>query len=108
MPSLPWQLQVILVFILMWQSSFGTSSAGIIALFVFMRKLFQLLASNCKDNGLITEFSNLLPKTRDAALKLIGINTNNFTQYVICPSCDAAFDYDSRYSKVGNDEIPKQ
>ena len=75
---------------------------------MFLKKLFQTLASNVKENNLLTELCNLLPKTRDAALKLIGITANNFTQYIVCPSCDAVFDYDFCYSKVGNDEISKK
>ena len=106
--TVSWQFRAVLIFILMWQFSFGVSSAGIIALLVFMRKLFQTLASNIKENSLLTELCNFLPKTWDAALKLIGITANNFTQYIVCPSCDAVFDYDSCYSKVGNDEISKK
>ena len=104
--TVPWQLRAVLIFILMWQFTFGVSSAGIIALFVFLKKLFQTLASNVKENNLLTELYNLLPKTWDATLKLIGITANNFTQYIVCP-CDAVFDYDFCYSKVGNDEISK-
>ena len=85
--TIPWQLRAVLIFILMWQFSFGVSSAGIIALLVFMRKLFQTLASNVKENSLLTELCNLLPKTRDAALKLIGITANNFTQYIAFLRC---------------------
>ena len=37
--TVPWQLRAVLIFILMWQFTFGVSSAGIIALFVFLKKL---------------------------------------------------------------------
>ena len=39
---------------------------------------------------------------------MIGINSNSFIKYIVCPSCDSVFDYAYGYSKDGNNEIPKQ
>lgn len=72
-----------------------------------MQKLFELLASNY-DGGVLHEICNGFPKTRSAALLLIGINTNAFIQYIVCPKCHAVFDYEFGFTKEGSNELPKQ
>ena len=104
---IPWQLRALLIFIFVWQFSFGVSNAGLLALLLFLQKLFQLLASNY-NGGIIHEIYSGFPKTRNAALQLIGINTNAFIQYIVCPKCHAVFDYEFGFTKEGGNELPKQ
>lgn len=107
--NISWPLRVVLIFLFMWQFAFGISNAGLRALFHFLQKLFTLLQSYQKDNGLIQEFNVKFPGSREAALKLIGINSNRFIKYIVCPSCDSVFDYAYGYSKDGNNnEVPVQ
>lgn len=104
----PWQMKAVLIFILAWQFSFGISSAGVKALLLFLQKLFQMLATKY-NGGILQELSLGFPKTRNAALQIIGINdTSMFVQYIVCPCCNAIYDYEFGYTKEGSNEVPKR
>ena len=105
--NIPWQLKAILIFILAWQFSFGVSSAAFMSLLLFLQKLFKLLGTYYND-GILQELSLEFPKTRNTALQIIGIGTNTFEQYIVCPCCNAIYDHELGYTKDGNDEVPKK
>ena len=103
--TIPWQLKALLIFLLTWQFTFSISNAGLIALIVFLHKLFKLLGKH--GDSIMQFFSTKFPKTRDAAMKMIGIDKNVFIKYIVCPCCDACYDYDFCYTKEGINEVPK-
>lgn len=41
-------------------------------------------------------------------MQIIGIDTNAFEQYIVCPGCNAIYDYELGYTKDGSDEVPKK
>ena len=92
-------MKATVIFLLTWQISSSVSNSGLLALVVFLYKLFQLLSRN--GNDILQHFSVNFPKTRDAALRMIGIDKNAFFKYIVCPSCDSCYNYD-------NNEIPKK
>lgn len=104
--TLPWQLKAAIIYLLMWQISFTVSNAALLALVAFLYKLFQLLSKNSKD--ILQLFSVNFPKTRDAALRMIGIDKSAFIKYIVCPCCDACYSYDLGYVTEGNNEVSKQ
>ena len=59
-------------------------------------------------SNILQFFSVNFPKTRDAALRMIGIDKNPFIKYIVCPCCDACYSYDCGYVTEGNNEVPKQ
>ena len=103
---MPWQLKAAIIFLLTWQISFTVSNAGLLALLAFLYKLFHLLSKN--SNDIFQFFRMNFPKTRDAALKMIGIDKNAFIKYVVCPCCDACYSYDLGYVTEESNEIPKK
>ena len=88
---MPWQLKAAIIFLLTWQISFTVSNAGLLALLAFLYKLFQFLSKN--SNEILQFFGMNFPKTRDAALKMIGIDKSAFIKYIVCPCCDACYSY---------------
>ena len=104
----PWQMKAVLIFVLAWQFSFGISSAAVKALLLFLQKLFQMLATDY-NGGIMQNLSLGFPKSQNAALQIIGINDAcMFVQYIVCPHCNAIYDYEFGYTKVGSNEIPKR
>lgn len=77
--SAPWQLHSIVVYILMWQFCFGISDTGILALLLFLHGFFKFVLPG--------DIFDKFPKMLKSALKLAGIDTDLFTQYIVCPSC---------------------
>lgn len=102
--NIPWQLKAILIFILAWQFSFGVSSAAFVSLLLFLQKLFKLLGTYY-NGGILQELSLGFPKTRNAALQTLGIGLNTFEQYIVCPCCNAIYDYEL---EDGNDEASRK
>ena len=49
-----------------------------------------------------------LPKTLQAAYKLVGINNDAFAQYIVCPKCNAIFEYDAGYTMEGGKKVPRR
>lgn len=50
----------------------------------------------------------MFPKTLKGALKLLGISTDAFTRYIICPLCDSVFDYDFGYMTQDGSTVPRR
>lgn len=93
----PWQLCSIVVYILMWQFCYGVSDTGVLALLLFLHGYFKLvLPGNIFDK---------FPKSLKSAFKLAGIDTDLFTQYIVCPSCNSVFDMNYGYIMEGDNKV---
>jgi len=82
------------VFIMLWQFKFTIPDIAVLVILVFLFKLFDLGAK--------------LPKTLHGIYKLLGINNNAFTEYIVCPKCNAVVDYDAGYTIENGRKIPKR
>jgi len=103
---IPWQLRTLLIFLFLWQFSFSISNAGIIALLYFLHRFLPLLST--RQDTLMQNIINFFPRSLNAALKLIGLDTDEFSQFTVCPKCSSVFNENDGYIINGNENVPKQ
>jgi len=64
----------------------------------------DLMSVNLGDGRSAGEF----PKSLQAVYKLVGVDNNAFTQYIVCPKCNSVFEYDAGYTLEGSKKIPRK
>ena len=89
---------------MIWQFKFTIPDVAVLVILLFIFKLFDLLSGSSGDGLSASE----LPKTLQGVYKLQGINNIAFTQYTVCPKCNAVFDYDAGYTIESGKKIPKR
>lgn len=101
---MPLPVQALVMFCFLWQSLFNISNAAIAALLQFLKNFFILLASFTKQDGL-RDIAVSLPASVKAAVKLIGLDKDTFTTYVVCPTCNSVYTMEDCYEKDIRDTI---
>ena len=101
---LSWKLRAILVFVLIWQFRFTIPDVAVLVVLLFIFRLFKLMNINLGE-GLS---AGKLPKTLQSVYKLLGIDNNNFTEYIVCPKCNAVLDYDKGYEMESGKKTPRR
>ena len=48
------------------------------------------------------------PKTLQAVYRLLGVDNNAFTEYIVCPKCNAVFDYDNGFTIENGKRTPRR
>ena len=89
---LPTPLRIMLTFILVWQFCFNISDVAIGVLMAFLYNFLRLLNSLWKSDG-IHSLLEKSPRSYKSALYHLGLDKELFVQYVVCPKCDAIYDY---------------
>lgn len=104
-PVVSWESRSILNFLLIWQFCFGVSDAGVVTLLIFLSKYLRLLLSNYEER-VLNELCTIFPKSLKATVKLIKIDKDNFTQFIVCPHWDSVFDYEFGFVTENGNIIP--
>ena len=98
-----WQL---LFFLLLWQSVFRLSNAAITSLLCFL-KYFIGAVGNAFQCFQVVALSQQVPQTLSCAHSYVGIATNEFIEYVVCPSCHSVYEYKDCIHTVGGEKVSK-
>ena len=87
-----------LLFLVMWAFQFHISSPALGALIIFLYHFLRLLS--CSTNS---DFLRLLsihcPKSVCTVYKLIGIESETFRKYVVCPKCCSVYEMECCFEK---------
>ena len=81
-------LQILLIFIIMWQFAFGVSNNAISVLVGFFHNFFKFLA---KGGTHVYNLWEICPKSLKGCQKFINLKCPQFERFVVCPSCDAIY-----------------
>ena len=104
-PLVSWELRAILIAILTWQFCFGVSDAGVMALLSILSKIFKMLSHNFDEGSILQQLSVAFPNTINGSLRLIGLDKDNFTLYIVCPRCSSVFPYNSGFCIVNGQRV---
>jgi len=89
---------------MIWQFKFTIPDVAVLVILLFIFKIMDLLSVRLGDGFSARE----LPKTLQAVYKLVGIDNDGFTQYIVCPKCNAVVEYDDGYKIEGGKKIPSR
>lgn len=98
MSILPPVLRLLLLFLVMWAFQFHISSAALGALVVFLYHFLRLLASST-DSDFLQSISIHCPKSVATVYKLLGIESETFRKYVVCPKCCSVYEMECCFEK---------
>ena len=88
------------MFLLLWQFCFGVSDAGVGVLLLFVYHLLKLLGGTFHQ-----QYLEAFPKSLSAARKTILGDSALFYEYIVCPKCNAIYDYDKCIEKAADGSI---
>ena len=81
-------LKLLLMLLTMWQFAFKVSNSAITALLRFMRYFIQLIGRAFSSDA-INDIGHSIPLTLSTLHKLISLEKDHFTNFVVCPKCDS-------------------
>ena len=100
-------LKLLLMFLTMWQFAFKVSNSAITALLRFMR-YFILLIGRAFSSDAINDIGHSIPLTLSTVHKLISLEKDHFTNFVVCPKCDSVYEIqDCVYFDSSGQQKPK-
>jgi len=79
---------ILLTFLLLWTSFYGISAAALNHLLQFLHYFFSLLAPLSPPIAVLLDF---FPSSLYKLKKILGLSTDEFEKYVICPECSALY-----------------
>ena len=82
-------LRVFIVFITVWQFSFGISNAAIAVILAFLPCFLQLITRTTNISTLLLD----CPKTLKSAQKMIGFRCPSFERFVVRPACNSIYSF---------------
>ena len=84
----------ILLFLCLWSSFCVISDNAVEILLEFLRAIFDSLATVIPAIG---SFAALFPKSLHLLKKQLGFDQDRFIKYVVCPKCEALYNFDDCY-----------
>ena len=87
----PVPVRILMLFVLLWQAVFHVSDAALAMLVIFLHHFFRVLSALEESNALRV-LVNAWPKSVKAIHRAMGIERQNFTQYVVCPKCHSVYE----------------
>ena len=95
--TLPASVRILMCFLLIWQAAFHVSDASLAMLVIFFHHFFRILSS-MEDSRLISTLAGIWPKSVASIYKLMGLEKEEFVQYVVCPKCHSIYDYNDCFT----------
>lgn len=83
-------INMLLMFLFLWQKTFYVSDVGIDALLKFI-SLFVLTLSKIFPMKLFQDFALHLPKSAIAGRKILGTNADDFAKLACCRACSSIY-----------------
>ena len=99
--NMPQIIKHLLIFIMFWQALFKVSNTAIGYLLSFLRFFIGALGRvfGCT---LLNDARQFIPLTPSTVHKILGIDQNYFIEYVVCPKCDAIYEYQDTFKTFAN------
>ena len=88
---MPAFIRAVLLFLMLWQMSFGVSDSGLGILILFLHQLIKFLAALSGSQS-VCKLSDELPKTVQQARQNVLGDSLDFNKYVVCSKCHALYD----------------
>ena len=106
--SLPVPLQILPKFIIVWQFCFKVSDAAIGLLMIFFQKFLKMLELMGILGSKSEEcLSDACPSNYKALLQRLDLEGKNYIEYVVCPKCNAMYDYDDCKQVINGKECSR-
>ena len=99
-------LQWFVLFTLLWQANNKISDNGLEWLLRFLFQFLHAVGVTCNCQLLI-QFSSMFPTSLFLLRKLVGLDRDCFTKYVVCPTCCALYAPDDCTVRVGGRIVEK-
>lgn len=90
--------RLLMVFLMLWGHLFHLSNAALNVFVLFIQHFLKLIAPNKPDNC-NTEQQRPLPKSLKSIHSVLGLNSDDFIQYVVCSRCDSVYELASCLQK---------
>ena len=88
-----------MVFLMLWGHLFNLSNAALNVLVLFIQQFLKLIAPNKSDNHNTSQQQRALPKSLKNIHSVLGLNSDDFLQYVVCSRCDSVYELASCLQK---------
>ena len=85
-------VKFLLTSLIVWQLTFSISNAAATAMILIFKKFIFRLSDALRCESL-RNATACVPKTYNSILKLVGLECNNITLFVVCPSCSCVYNY---------------
>ena len=87
---------IVTAFLMKWQIMYNISDKAVGKLLQFLRSLFSVMACIFHLPKLV-QIAGLVPSPLHVMKSLVGLNTDRFEKYVVCPKCDRIYKLDQCY-----------
>jgi len=98
------QLRYLLSFIVIWQFAYTISNAAVTNLLRFL-KFFLLFIGHLFQCKQISEMGSEIPLTLKFLGRLLNLQEDDLTNYVVCPSCDSVYEYNDCFERKANGDL---
>jgi len=88
----PKVITIFMMFLALWQFLFNISNKAMDLLIKFFKK-FLLVLANFIGNDRLRQLQNNFPSSHSQIYKLLGLDDDAFTEYVLCPTCYLLYHY---------------
>ena len=88
----------LLLFLVVWAFQFRIFSAALGALIIFLYHFLRLLSSST-NSDFLRSLSIHCPKSVCTVYKLLGIESETFRKYVVCPKCYSVYEMECCFEK---------
>ncbi|XP_078703166.1 uncharacterized protein LOC144928530 isoform X3 [Branchiostoma floridae x Branchiostoma belcheri] len=90
--TLSW-MTTFLLYLNVWKSKFNVSDSALAVLLAIL-KSFLLALGNMLNVKMVKSLATFFPETLYKFRKTLGLDRDDFTRYVVCPSCDSVYTKD--------------
>ena len=96
-------INMLLMFIFLWQSTFRVSDVGIDILLGFL-SAFMIVLAKVLHLEILKEFALEMPKSAIAGRRVLGTNVDGFSRWVCCCSCRSIYPVENCKVRLPNGE----
>jgi hypothetical protein len=86
-------LKYLLTFIVIWQFAYTVSNAAITNLLRFLR-YFLFFIGRTSQSEPISNIGSEMPLTLKSVRQILSLQEQDYTNYVVCPSCNLIYEYE--------------
>lgn len=108
-PKMHPAVHLLMVFVVLWGFVFQISNTALNALVHFLHHFLRIIASCSLNHTEVQMISQQCPKSLPTVQRLLGLNSDDFVQYVVCPKCDSVYELEAYIGRGPNGEaVSKQ
>ena len=100
-------LRWIILLLMCWKSRYAVSDAVIESIFGILSTLFSYL-SRIPVVPFCGVLADSFPKTVSAASRMVGLESNKFTKFIVCRHCHSLYTDEDCFQLIGLRRVPKK